>query len=126
MIFLQAASLGFLMVVGTFGAPEQRVTSGSLKGRQDEALYSKYWANDDAVLEWEDRAGGEFAVTWDQPNGGNFVVGKGYNPGREMCVTRFLFSYAIALLSPNSDLALAAAASIIAGPSSRVSTPTPT
>lgn len=102
MIFFQAVNLCFLLIVGAFGAPGDLARSDSMKSRQDEALYSKYWANDDAVLEWDDLAGGEFAVTWDQPNGGNFVVGKGYNPGREMYVTGFPILFAVDVLSPYS------------------------
>jgi hypothetical protein len=74
------------MAVGVMGAPGQEVGPNKvvLARQDDENFYSKNWANEDAVVEYDDRDGGEFAVTWDQPNGGNFVVGKGYNPGFDM------------------------------------------
>jgi hypothetical protein len=45
---------------------------------------TQYWANDFADLDWEPGANGSFQVTWDNPPGGNFVVGKGYRPARDM------------------------------------------
>ena len=50
----------------------------ALEARRDDELWPMYWANEDAVLEREDLERGEFTVTWDQPNGGNFnfVVGQ--------------------------------------------------
>lgn len=44
------------------------------------------WGNEDSDFDWDSRSGGEYAVTWDQPASGNFVVGKGYH-GQEMSVS---------------------------------------
>jgi len=57
---------------------------GGFLERRQSPTYSKNWSNDKAVVEYQSLAGGAFTVNWDQENGGNFVVGKGYNPGREV------------------------------------------
>jgi hypothetical protein len=44
---------------------------------------TQLWGNDNSNFEWDGRSGGEYAVVWDNPSGGNFVVGKGYK-GQEM------------------------------------------
>jgi endo-1,4-beta-xylanase len=49
---------------------------------------TQYWANENANLDWNSGRGGAFDLSWDQPNGGNFVVGKGVDPARPM-----LFNY---------------------------------
>jgi len=58
---------------------------GSLMARQNPTTwYSKDWGNDKANYEYTSLEGGEWKVTWDEKTGGNFVVGKGLNPGKEM------------------------------------------
>jgi hypothetical protein len=47
---------------------------------------TQYWANENANLDWNSGRGGAFDLSWDQPNGGNFVVGKGVDPARPMYV----------------------------------------
>lgn len=42
------------------------------------------WANDLADVDFENGVGGAFSATWDNGPGGNFVVGKGYRPARDM------------------------------------------
>lgn len=42
------------------------------------------WANDFADVDFRNLAGGAFNVSWDNSFAGNFVVGKGYRPGRDM------------------------------------------
>ncbi|KAL2201636.1 family 11 xylanase in complex with inhibitor, partial [Sarocladium strictum] len=49
---------------------------------------TQYWANDFASLNWTSGAAGKFNLTWNNGFGGNFVVGKGYRPSRDM-----LFNY---------------------------------
>ncbi len=47
--------------------------------RQGGGFYSSNWSDGGPKVQFNNKAGGEFAVTW---NGkGNFVCGKGYNPG---------------------------------------------
>ncbi|KAH8725396.1 concanavalin A-like lectin/glucanase domain-containing protein [Phaeosphaeriaceae sp. PMI808] len=46
------------------------------------------WANDFAEVDFFNGPSGSFNVTWDNGPGGNFVVGKGYRPARDM-----LFNY---------------------------------
>jgi hypothetical protein len=82
MFSLKSLVFVITVAVGVIGAPSPDFGPGKLIARQDDDdFYSKFWANEDADVEYDDRDGGEFAVSWDQPNGGNFVVGKGYNPG---------------------------------------------
>jgi hypothetical protein len=45
---------------------------------------TQYWANDFASLNWTSGAAGKFNLTWNNGFGGNFVVGKGYRPSRDM------------------------------------------
>jgi endo-1,4-beta-xylanase len=42
------------------------------------------WANDLAEVDFNNGDGGAFSATWDNRPGGNFVVGKGYRPARDM------------------------------------------
>jgi endo-1,4-beta-xylanase len=42
------------------------------------------WANDFADVDFENGNGGAFSATWKNGPGGNFVVGKGYRPARDM------------------------------------------
>jgi hypothetical protein len=46
-------------------APSQLSAAQPLERRQS-PTYSKDWSNDKAVLEYDNRAGGVFAVTWNQ------------------------------------------------------------
>jgi hypothetical protein len=36
------------------------------------------WGNENSNYTFDRRSGGEYAIVWDQPSSGNFVVGKGY------------------------------------------------
>lgn len=59
---------------------------GSLMARQNPSKwYSKNWGNGKDVTNYEYTSleGGKFSVTWDEKAGGNFVVGKGLNPGKD-------------------------------------------
>jgi endo-1,4-beta-xylanase len=56
----------------------------TLETRQNSFNAIQNWSNDFADVEFHNNAGGNFNVTWDNGFGGNFVVGKGYRPGRDM------------------------------------------
>jgi hypothetical protein len=79
-----AKTLGFLtLAVGALAAP-YGPEHPALESRQtSNPHWYKYWANDKAVVEAQNLDGGKFIVEWDEPNGGNFVIGKGYQTGRE-------------------------------------------
>ncbi|OAL03679.1 concanavalin A-like lectin/glucanase [Phaeosphaeriaceae sp. SRC1lsM3a] len=84
MLFKACATLGLLAsVAGAAPQPE-------IGPRQNNNNFNsiQYWANDFADVDFNNNAGGNFNVTWDNGFGGNFVVGKGYRPGRDM-----LFNY---------------------------------
>lgn len=41
--------------------------------------YYSFWTDGGAAVTYTNKAGGEYSVTWG--SGGNFVGGKGWNPG---------------------------------------------
>lgn len=84
MLFAKSVLSLITAATAVVGAPSQPSEADALIVKRQNTFYEKNWSNDQAVLTWDDRPGGAFAVNWSQPNGGNFVVGKGYNPGREM------------------------------------------
>jgi hypothetical protein len=84
MVFARGLVIAITVATRVIGAPSLIEPEENLVPRQGTQWYSKYWANDQANVDYENRAGGVFAVTWDEPNGGNFVVGKGKNPGLDM------------------------------------------
>lgn len=55
----------------------KRQTSGSPNHVQN-------WANDYANVDFELGNNGSFTVEWDDGFAGNFVVGRGYSPARDM------------------------------------------
>lgn len=44
------------------------------------------WANDYATLDFKTGSNGLFSVDWNNAPGGNFVVGRGWRPARDMSV----------------------------------------
>jgi hypothetical protein len=44
------------------------------------------WENDYASVNYTFGDGGEFDMTWNNGFGGNFVIGRGYQPARDMYV----------------------------------------
>lgn len=58
-------------------------TPASIDPRQ-ERFTIQNWRNDFADVNFTSGAGGIFSVDWDNSIAGNFVVGKGYRPGRDM------------------------------------------
>lgn len=83
MLFKACTTLGLLAtcasIVGAAPQPE-------IGPRQNNNNFNsiQYWKNDFADVEFNNNAGGNFNCTWDNGFGGNFVVGKGYRPGRDM------------------------------------------
>jgi endo-1,4-beta-xylanase len=85
-----AKTLGLIaLAVGALAAP-YGPEHPSLETRQGGNPYwYKYWANDKAEVTAKDLGQGKFSVVWDEPTGGNFVIGKGYQTGFE---TKFNYS----------------------------------
>lgn len=82
MSITKALGLLLSLAVVSLSAPHGPEQPTSLAARQASAPnWYKYWANDKAVVEAEDLGGGKFTVEWNEPNGGNFVIGKGYQRG---------------------------------------------
>jgi endo-1,4-beta-xylanase len=81
MLFIATAALGAIAtIINVAGA----IQSPALEQRQNSFNAIQNWANDFADVEFHNNAGGNFNVTWDNGFAGNFVVGKGYRPGRDM------------------------------------------
>ncbi|KAH8173410.1 glycosyl hydrolases family 11 domain-containing protein [Sarocladium implicatum] len=88
MILSKALAFILPLATGAIAAPHEQPKE-DLERRQSQPHWYKYWANDQAVVEAENRDGGEFALSWAEPTGGNFVIGKGYQTGFE---TKFKYS----------------------------------
>lgn len=71
------------LALSVLAAPSGPEKSASFVARQagKSPNWYKYWANDKAEVEAQNLDGGKFALTWDEPSGGNFVIGKGYQTG---------------------------------------------
>jgi len=82
-IFLTVLSLAVAVIAAPQG-PEYAALGKRQKST--DPYWAKYWANDKANLTWDPRAttNGEFRVSWNEPNGGNFVVGKGFQTGKSI------------------------------------------
>lgn len=74
-------NLSLLLLAGAFAASQSFQNNKIDKRQSSNPHWYKYWANDKAVVESENLSGGKFTVEWDEPNGGNFVIGKGYQTG---------------------------------------------
>ena len=75
-----AASGASASLVQARRALAERQSSGS----QVNAVQN--WANDYATLDFKTGSNGLFSVDWNNAPGGNFVVGRGWRPAREMSV----------------------------------------
>jgi endo-1,4-beta-xylanase len=87
------------LAMDVLGAPHEQDRRSDVVSRESAAgpTWYKYWANDQADVDADNLSGGQFALTWDEPNGGNFVIGKGYQTGFE---TKFNYS---GTFKPGSD-----------------------
>lgn len=80
MLSLTTSVIGTLATIaGVTGASPQPFDK-----RQNTYNSIQNWSNDYAKVDFNNLAGGEFNVTWDNGAGGNFVVGKGFRPGGDM------------------------------------------
>jgi endo-1,4-beta-xylanase len=81
MFSLASTVVGVLATVATIASAAPQP---ALEARQNTFNSIQNWANDFADVDFRNNAGGNFNVTWDNGPGGNFVVGKGYRPARDM------------------------------------------
>ena len=82
MRFLSSLLLGSCAVVSALPAlPEigDLVDHNQLAARQG-SFYSSNWNDGTAKVSYKSGSGGSYTVTWSGDKG-NFVCGKGYNPG---------------------------------------------
>lgn len=84
MTIIKVLTLVLPLVLGVLGSPHGPERPTSLETRQSKSPHwYKYWTNSQADVEAKNLDGGEFSLTWDEPSGGNFVIGKGYQTGFE-------------------------------------------
>ena len=50
-------------------------------------FYYSFWTDGAAAVTYTNGAAGKYSVTWSGNNVGNFVAGKGWNPGAARCVS---------------------------------------
>ena len=67
-------------------ASDPKQAARDLEARQSNNFITQYWENDFADVDWTNGAAGKFNLTWNNGFGGNFVIGKGYRPSRDMQV----------------------------------------
>lgn len=81
MIFLTYVFLAASAVAGVFAFPSnltERAGTPSSTGTNNGYYYS-FWTDGGADVTYTNEAGGEYSITWS--GNGNFVGGKGWNPG---------------------------------------------
>jgi endo-1,4-beta-xylanase len=85
MVSFSSLLLSFTAIVGILAAPSEllslRSGTPSSTGTSNGYYYS-FWTDGGAAVTYTNGAGGEYSVTWG--TGGNFVGGKGWNPGGAM------------------------------------------
>jgi endo-1,4-beta-xylanase len=76
LILASIAVVGVSAFPGNFtsrsGTPSSTGTNGG--------YYYSFWTDGSGAVTYTNKAGGEYSVTW-SGNAGNFVGGKGWNPG---------------------------------------------
>lgn len=82
-LYAFAAAVGVAGVPNHYGPHLREVSNVSPRQSDPGRFTTQLWGNEDSSYEWDGREGGEYAVVWDQPSSGNFVVGKGYR-GQDM------------------------------------------
>lgn len=97
MVSFSSLLLASAALIGVSALPEPAPSNGTLLSRSGTAsstgtnngYYYSFWTDGGAAVTYTNKAGGEYSVTWG--NGGNFVGGKGWNPGSAQSVTKDLF-----------------------------------
>ncbi|KAF3073318.1 hypothetical protein TsFJ059_005600 [Trichoderma semiorbis] len=97
MVAFTSLLAGFAAIAGVLSAPtessvevEKRQTIGPGTGYSNGYYYS-YWNDGHAGVTYTNGGGGSFTVNWS--NSGNFVGGKGWQPGTKNKVINFSGSY---------------------------------
>jgi endo-1,4-beta-xylanase len=79
-MLLGSILLGALSVAASVVPVPREEIEHELMARQNSFVIQN-WGNDKANYTFNSGQAGAFRLNWDQPSGGNFVVGKGYRPG---------------------------------------------
>jgi endo-1,4-beta-xylanase len=102
MVFFSSALLAFSVAAGVFAAPNdlsslsKRQTITSSQTGTNNGYYFSFWTDGGGPVSYTNKAAGEYSVAWS--GSGNFVGGKGWNPGGSRCVNSYLV--AISMSSP--------------------------
>lgn len=74
----------FVIGLGAIAAIVAGSPAGPVLDQRQERFTIQNWKNDFASVNFTSGPAGQFDVTWNNRPGGNFVVGKGYRPARDM------------------------------------------
>ncbi len=89
-------------VAGVFAAPAELVSRSGTPSSTGTSggYYYSFWTDGGADITYTNKDGGEYSVVWG--TGGNFVGGKGWNPGSAQYVLPYsLKSFALTPLPSN-------------------------
>ncbi|ORY03032.1 thermophilic B-1,4-xylanase from Chaetomium Thermophilum [Clohesyomyces aquaticus] len=92
---MSSALLIILIAVAVvFGTPTENTKNG-LAPREElssgATFFNSFWSDGKSKVSYKNLAGGKYSVTWGE--GGNFVGGKGWNPGTTSKVVNFTASF---------------------------------
>lgn len=81
MVSLSSLFLGFCAAAGALSAPADLLTRSGTPSSTGTSggYYYSFWTDGNADVVYTNGAGGEYSVNWD--GNGDFVGGKGWNPG---------------------------------------------
>ncbi|PNP48601.1 hypothetical protein TGAMA5MH_00291 [Trichoderma gamsii] len=99
MVAFTSLLAGFAAIAGVLSAPTENVEVVDVEKRQtigpgtgtNNGYYYSYWNDGHAGVTYTNGAGGSFSVNW--ANSGNFVGGKGWNPGSSTRTINYSGSY---------------------------------
>ena len=87
MVSFTSLLVAFTAVAGAVAFPSPSVNATQLEARSgtpsstgtNNGFYYSFWTDGGAAVTYTNKAAGEYSVTWS--GNGNFVGGKGWNPG---------------------------------------------
>ena len=83
--YLLAAATAISGAAASLAQARRALAERQSSGSQPNAVQN--WKNDYATITFQTLSGGAFAADWANGAGGDFVVGRGYQPARDMYVS---------------------------------------